>query len=153
MDENFLNFASQVMNDWTDDIKRIADALERISPPPDNVNYEYTWCVGIDQETKEFQGWTVLAPDALSSSLILRRPRQAPAAEYVDMEADNEQMYSALRGVWRLVTSKDGDGGEPVPDIDELVATICGRVFSALWDAEHDDDAAAPDDEDENEQD
>ena len=84
MDENFLNFASQVMNDWTDDIKRIADALERISPPH---GFDYMSTMNLDGlDDAVAQGWqaySVTEGGANYSGVWyhMRRPRQAPAAE------------------------------------------------------------------------
>ena len=81
MDENFLNFASQVMNDWTDDIKRIADALERISPP------QWEVCdISFDSaqiNVMAEDGWTLfhVFEASFGTTAVLRRPRRAPAAE------------------------------------------------------------------------
>ena len=83
MDENFLNFASQVMNDWTDDIKRIADALERISPPH---GFDYMSTMNLDGlDDAVAQGWqaySVTEGGANYSGVWyhMRRPRRAPKA-------------------------------------------------------------------------
>lgn len=56
------------------DLGRIADALERISPPAD---FEYTWCFPHRLQESDFvaEGWKLFAEIKGQTSIIVRRKK------------------------------------------------------------------------------